>query len=241
MGVSVLKTRGEIRRARAELQARGLSCADGRMASLASWMGLRRSPLVGDVRKSWDVLRTAQFIESHVPKHAPVLDIGARGSEILPVLRRMGYEGLTGIDLDPAVRDMPGLGGIRYEVRDFMNSGFPSERYKAITAISVIEHGFKGRELLAEVSRLLLPGGFFLASFDYWPEKIATDSIRLFGLDWRIFSAGEVRSLIAEAEPHGLLPFGPIDLTAADRTIRWSGRKYTFAWLVLQKNVTNRS
>jgi SAM-dependent methyltransferase len=208
---------------------------------LANRIGLRHSPPVGDLNKSWDVLLTAQFIDGHVSKQAPVLDIGAQDSEILPILLRMGYETLTGIDLDAAVREMPGRDRIRYEVRDFTNTGFPPETFQAITAISAIEHGFRSKQLLTEVSRLLLPGGFFLASFDYWPEKIATDSVRLYGLDWRIFSEGEVRGLIAEAEQHRLVPIGPIDLTAADRTVQWLGREYTFAWLVLQKSVSDEA
>src|SRR5262245_11175154 len=104
MGVQILKARSDIRTARAELRARGLSFAGGWAASVASRIGLLRSPLVGDLNKSWDVLHTARFIDAHVPKHASVLDIGARGSEILPILLRMGYENLTGIDLDTAVR-----------------------------------------------------------------------------------------------------------------------------------------
>jgi SAM-dependent methyltransferase len=193
-------------------------------------------PLVGDIRKSWDVLKTAQFIERHVAKHAAVLDIGAKGSEILPILSRMGFTDLTGIDLDPDVRRMPGAGAIRYQVGDFMATNLPAASQSAITAISVIEHGFDGRALFAEVSRLLAPGGFFLASFDYWPEKVATDSVRLFGLDWRIFSEGEVRELLAEAASHGLGPHGPVELHAARHTVRFLGRKYTFAWLALEKH-----
>lgn len=235
MSVAVLKHTREIRDARAELRARGLSWAPGLLRRLAAQTGLMTAPLVGDVRKSWDVLKTAQFVEQRVAKDAPVLDLGAKGSEILPILSRMGFTHLTGIDLDPDVRRMPGGTGIRFEVGDFLASSLPAASQRAITAISVIEHGFDGRALFSEVSRLLAPGGFFVASFDYWPEKVRTDSVRLFGLDWRIFSEGEVRELLGEAAAHGLTPCGPVELQAAGHTVRFLGRKYTFAWLALEK------
>jgi hypothetical protein len=61
---------------------------------------------VGLQKKSWDYLRTLQFIEQHVGKTTPVLDLGAYGSEVLYSLKKMDFANLTGIDLNPALSRM---------------------------------------------------------------------------------------------------------------------------------------
>jgi len=190
---------------------------------------------IGDALKSWDVLHTADFAVKYVKKNEPVLDIGAFASEIPIILHRLGFTDLSGVDLNPAVRKMPYADKIRYSVSDFLKTPFANDSFSLITAISVIEHGFRPRELLEEMSRLLKPGGFFVASFDYWPEKISTEGIQMFGMDWRIFSKSEVEEMIQTAGSYGLGPQGAIDLDADQKPITFFDRSYTFAWLALQK------
>jgi SAM-dependent methyltransferase len=185
--------------------------------------------------KSWDILTTATFIRERLPRSAPILDIGAYASEILPALYRMGYSSLAGVDLNPAVRMMPHANAIRYEVSDFMQTPFEDGSFDAVTAISVIEHGFDPPRLLGEISRLLRPGGYFIASFDYWPEKIDTTGMKVFGMDWTIFSREEVQDFVSRAKTYGLEPVGDIALDAGERVIRWGGKEYTFCWLALRK------
>ncbi len=235
MALEVLQQQAQIRLARSELKARGLSSVDGWFAIAASRIGLRTAPLVGDVRKSWDVLRTTRFIEEHVGKDQTVLDIGARGSEMLPILQRLGYDHLVGIDLDASVKRMPLADRIDYRVGDFMRTGLSSGGCAAITAISVIEHGYDAEGLLREVARLLQPGGYFIASFDYWPGKIDTGGTTLFGMSWRIFSEEEVQHLVLDARRHGLEPCGELNAHASTPVVHFEGRDYTFAWLALQK------
>jgi len=198
--------------------------------------GLVKGVSVGDYIKGWDILSTAAFMETNVPRSAPVLDIGAYGSEMLCVMHRLKYSNLSGVDLNSELSLMPFADKIRYQVSDFMHTPFESESFEAVTAISVIEHGFQGQSLLTEVSRLLRPGGYFIASFDYWPDKLNTDEIRIFDMDWRIFSRSEVLDLIAEARHFGLAPFGEIDLDAQERPVSAADKHYTFAWMVLRKH-----
>ena len=142
---------------------------------------------------------------------------------------------LSGVDLNPRVKLMPHAEAIQYEIADFMHTPFPDESFVAITAISVIEHGFQSQNLLAEISRLLRPGGYFIASFDYWPEKIDTTDAQVFGMDWKIFSKTEVLAFLAEAQRYALKLCGTVDLDANNETMGWSRKHYTFAWLALQK------
>jgi ubiquinone/menaquinone biosynthesis C-methylase UbiE len=142
---------------------------------------------------------------------------------------------VSGVDLNANVRLMPYSHAINYQVANFMQTSFPNESFVAVTAISVIEHGFQSQSLLKEVTRLLRPNGYFIMSFDYWPEKIDTQNIKIFELDWRIFSQEEVLGLLKEASYFGLRPCGNVNLDACEAPITYCSRDYTFAWLVLQK------
>lgn len=235
MTMQVLLTKDQIRQARQAMLSRGISAVDSPLRSLMRRLRLVRGIGVGDRLKSWDVLLAVEFIEKHLGKEEPLADIGCYASEVLICLHRLGYTRLTGIDLNPKVREMPHSGAIRYEVGNFMKTPFPDGTFKAITSISVIEHGFAPRALLSEVSRLLQPGGFFIASFDYWPEKIDTTGTQFFGMDWLIFSRADVQNFVATAANFGLQPTGKLELSAQDRAIRCAGRDYTFAMLVLRK------
>jgi SAM-dependent methyltransferase len=239
MTLKVLKTYPEVAEARRELVDRNLSFVDrsfpAKVRRFLNQRGLSRSLVIGDELKSWDVLETVRFLEDRLPKDAAVLDIGCYASEVLLALDALGFSDLNGVDFDPRVVAMPHADRIGYQVADFMKTPFEEERFGAVTAISVIEHGLNAQRLLTEISRVLRPNGFFVASFDYWPEKIATDHVRMFGLDWRIFARDEVESFVAEAAGHGLHPTGDLIFDVGERAIRHAGFDYTFAWLALQK------
>ncbi len=232
----VLSDRGEPIRARALLRARGLSFVEPNAVvfarRVARKLGLSRSVSLGDVRKSWDVLTTLDFLTSRCLAGAAVLDFGAFASEIVPALDRLGFR-VCGVDLNPQLSAMPRGRGIRYEVADFKHTPFGADAFDAITAISVIEHGYEPEPLLAEIARLLRPGGCFIASFDYWPTKLDVGSARPFDMSWTVFSHEDVQDLVDRAARHGLEPAGPLTFEAQAPTIRYAGLDYTFAWLAL--------
>ena len=165
----------------------------------------------------------------------PILDIGAFASELLYVLHHLQYSSLTGVDLNPDIKKMAYSDHVRYEVSDFMHTSFAASSFAAITAMSVIEHGFNAKALFSEVSRLLRQRGYFIASLDYWPEKVDTTGISFFGMDWKIFSKQEVQAFLDEAAGYNLYPHGEVDLGGREKPISSANKDYTFAWLVLQK------
>ena len=231
----VLRGEQDNRRARAELERRGLSMVRrGWTGGLARALGLERLA-VGDLRKSWDVLATADFIAERLGKERPIVDFGAYRSEITGVLCRMGYRNVHAVDLNPRLARGPYPGRIHYHVGDFFATDFRSGGFAAVTAISAIEHGHAADRLLPEVARILEPGGYFVGSTDYWPEKVDTTGIRVFGLDWTVFSAAEMAGLLEAAGRHGLAPAGPVDYGAGDPVVRFADRSYTFAWFALRK------
>jgi hypothetical protein len=54
-------------------------------------------------------------------------------------------------------------------------------------------------------------------------------------MDWRIFSKDEVRDFIQKAQDYGMAPEGEMNLDAANPTINWESKSYTFGWLALRK------
>jgi SAM-dependent methyltransferase len=233
--MKVLQNKFQIKNARQKLLGMGLSCLESPYRSLMRRIGISEGMAIGDCIKSWDVLETLMFLNDHISKDSAVLDIGCYASEVPVALHKMGYTNIAGADLNPDLQKMPHSDVINYVETDFMHTKFEDASFDAITSISVIEHGFDGEALLNEVSRLLKLGGYFIASFDYWPEKINTTGITFFGMDWKIFSKQEVASFIKQAADLGLTPVGELSYDGRDTPIECGGKKYTFGWLVLKK------
>lgn len=235
MSMDVLKAKAEIVAARKDLRDMGADVADPAFVALLKRNRLWPGKPLGDQVKSWDVWKTVSFIEQNLAKDATVLDLGAYACEILPALHRLGFTALTGVDLNPGLCHMPHQETIKYLVGNFLETTLSDNSCTAITAISVIEHGYQPERLLGEIARLLQPGGCFLASIDYWPIKVDTYGINVFGLDWLIFSREDVAHFFEMAHLHGLEPVGSIKFDASDALIHWQSRDYTFAWLALRK------
>jgi SAM-dependent methyltransferase len=237
----VLRRREDIRAATRELRRRGwvdFGSSLERSRILAAVRGTlgRGIPRPNPI-KSWDVLRVLEGMTGTTKRELPILDLGSVACPVLACLHGLGYQDLHGVDLDPRVRKMPYAGEIDYRRADMTATPWPDGTFAAITAVSVIEHGFDQDALLDEVARLLRPGGAFFFSTDYWPEKVSTDGVRLFGLDWQIFSAEEIEMLLAAARERGLRPVGDpravLRLPAAaggKRPISYEGRDYTFLY-----------
>lgn len=234
--LQVLQAETQIRDARRALRAARRSALEPRMLQALRRWGLVSGLPVGDFNKSWDVALTLALIEERLPKTATILDLGAYCSEVPVSLAMMGYTGVHGIDLNPQVRGMPFGGKVTYQVGNFNQTAYPDGSFDAVTAISVIEHGYSPQQLLSEIGRLLRPGGLFIASFDYWPQKIDVGNTTFFDMSWLIFSREDFQSLLGEAARYGLQPLGALQPAATERVVHCAGFEYTFAWAVLRKD-----
>jgi SAM-dependent methyltransferase len=230
---AVLLEQGQIAAANQELQQRGLLDPAPKVAParrLARRLLRRPDPAL--VLKTWDVRRSLDAFVARLEPSDAILDVGCFACDMLPALKRLGYDNLHGIDLNPAVLEMPRADAIDYRVGDLLSTPWPDGYFAGISAISVIEHGVPDEELCREISRLLRPGGVFLFTTDYWPEKIAT-SEQMFGLPWRIFDAAEIEQLVAVARTHNLHPSS--DPAAVIRDVRspaihFAKKDYTFLY-----------
>ena len=233
----VLHSKNQIAVSRDEMNSKGRSALGSSILNLMRRLGISKQLPVGDVVKSWDVAKTLEFISTHLPYESKILDLGAYCSEVPVSLALMGYENVSGVDLNPDVKKMPYADKVTYTVSDFMKMPYSSDSFDAVTAISVIEHGYEPDRLFAELGRIVRPGGYFIASFDYWPKKIDIKNTRFFDLTWLIFSKEDVDLLLDVAKIHGFSPVGNLHSEAGEPTINCMGFVYTFGWLVLRKNV----
>ena len=230
---AVLRQQSQIAAANEDLKQRGLidrPTAIEKGRRLVDRLRGRPDPEL--VLKTWDVQRAVGAFTARFGPEDPILDMGCLACDILPALARLGRRELYGIDLNPAVLRMPHADVINYTVGDLLSTPWPDGHFAGISSISVIEHGVADEELCREVSRLLRPGGVFIFTTDYWPEKIVTTE-RIFDLDWRIFDTAEIEELIDVAARHNLHPVaepGSEIRSIASPAIHYSGKDYTFLY-----------
>lgn len=216
------------------LVSRGLMVADEQPGPIQSPDPyLRPDPI-----KTWDVELALEAIDASIGRDDAILDMGSISCAILPALSQLGYRRLYGVDLDPRVLQMPLRDVIDYSIQDMTATNFDDASFSAITSISVLEHGMHADALWTEVARLLRPGGLFLFSTDYWPEKIDTSTTTLFDLPWTIFDADEIIDLVGRAGDHGLRPVGSLEretLQGGEKPIHFADRDYTFLFGALTR------
>ncbi len=194
-----------------------------------------------DRPKNWDGL-LALFHALAAASAGPgtrlaVLDAGAeRYSAFLPALRRLGFSGLTGINLvfDGEER----ADGIVFRHGDITSTGLPPASCDYIACLSVIEHGVDVAAFLRESARLLRPGGRLFVSFDYWQEAIDTRGQYAYGVPVRVLTAADVATMLAEAREVGLALDGPADFACRERVVHWRrlDLRYTFANVLFRRN-----
>lgn len=56
-------------------------------------------------------------------------------------------------------------------------------------------------------------------------------------MDWKIFSAGDLKTLVKDAEKFNFEPCGKLNFETFARIARWQGKNYTFAWLAMKKKI----
>jgi SAM-dependent methyltransferase len=230
-----LQDKTQIEVARGELKRRNISAITPDWKRKLSRFRVFNGVQLGDHIKSWDVLKTVEFIEQNVEKGEAILDHGAYASEVPAILHKMGYKDIYGIDMDPNIVNMPFADSIHYAVGNFYTPPYTAGKFSAITSISVIEHGFDAEKLFSSVANLLKSGGYFVCSFDYWPQGVDTSNTNLFGMSWTIFSSEEVKDFLKVAEKYGLTLSGSSDFKTDTAPIHYLNRDYTFGWMVLRK------
>lgn len=164
--------------------------------------------------KDWELKQITQRIVD-----GDFLDMGADGSFCLHnAITKNTKGGKIGIDLAEVV-GANRAEGAKYYQGDLTHTLFEDESFDMIVSQSTIEHEVNIKAFANEVSRLLRDKGKLIVSFDYWPEKINTDGLMLYGLRWNILSDGDVIDLIDECFNVGLRLTSQVDWATADAVI----------------------
>jgi SAM-dependent methyltransferase len=101
---------------------------------------------------------------------ARILDIGTSTGTNLRLLRELGYRRVTGLDVSAeAIRycEEKGLGPVRQG--DIGALPFAADSFDLILATDIIEHVDDDRQALAEIARVLAPGGAVLITVPTFP------------------------------------------------------------------------
>ena len=125
--------------------------------------GDRRFPPLMEALQKALYYRRVRMVESvGGGRRGRVLDVGCGRGLLLNVFRQRGWE-VQGTELtDEAARYARQVAGVPVKVGRLDELGFPDSYFDAVTIWHVLEHVHDPRVALAEVSRILKPGGVVL-------------------------------------------------------------------------------
>jgi SAM-dependent methyltransferase len=106
-----------------------------------------------------------ELARAGVSRDAKILDVGTSTGSNLRLLRNLGFSRVTGLDLSlDAIRfcESKGLGQVQQG--SVCEMPFPDETFDVVLATDIIEHVDDHRLAVAEISRVLVPGGKVLVT-----------------------------------------------------------------------------
>lgn len=132
-----------------------------------------------------------------------LLDLGCGAGDLLQAAQQHGWSG-QGLDVsEHAAKHVREL-GFQVFVGELEAAKFPAAHFDVVTAAELLEHVFEPRALVAEVARILRPGGLFWLTTPHARGL----SARLLGLKWQciwppehlqLFSIAGLRRLLSGA------------------------------------------
>jgi SAM-dependent methyltransferase len=193
-------------------------------------------PKHNDLPKNWDSFAALSIImnDAGIPKNSAILDAGGEYySAIMHQLAAFDFDNLYCINT--VFRQSSRIGNIKYTPGDITATKFEDKTFKAITCLSVIEHGVNLDAFFAESSRILADGGLLFLSTDYWHKPVNTHHKEAYGVPVKIFTREDMEHMILQAGKYGLFVPEAVDFKCGNRIIQWEEMRYTFIYLTFYK------
>ena len=193
-----------------------------------------------DETKNWDLAKFVTCLNSFDKKVDRILDAGCGvAAHVAVASSKLGFENVYACDIkrnDFLKRTKV----LEFSLQDVCKTNYEDSYFSFISSLSVIEHLFSPKDHIAEMARVLRPGGELLITTDYWPIKLYTGDIFPYGGDQPpmcVFSSDEVQELVEFAGRQGLSLVGELNLAAQNKVCTWErvGKQYTFLFLRFRK------
>lgn len=126
-------------------------------------------------------------INNKVAKKDKMLDVGSALGDSLTEAKKLGWKNVYGVELSQYAASESRNRGLNIKTGDLKSAKFPSNYFDVITLQDVIEHVQKPTVEMAEIYRVLKPGGFvFLVTPD-----MSGIWAKLLGSLWYHYKPGE--------------------------------------------------
>lgn len=155
--------------------------------SVASFIHQRLDEIVADF---------AAYKQGDKQQGGCLLDIGFGAGSLLQAAARAGWEA-TGIEVSRTAVEHIRRQGFQAFCGELSAAGFPSNHFDVVTASEVVEHVAEPKALIAEIARVLRPGGLLWATTPHGRGL----SARALGLNWSVVSPPEHLQLFS---PQGI-------------------------------------
>lgn len=130
--------------------------------------------------KGWLERRSVRGLWDYFEPPRKVLDVGCAGGELLAAIRDAGNPEVVGVEPDVTAASAARARGIPVVQGFLTDAGFEDGEFMTVTASHTIEHVEQPGEFLAEVNRVLKPGGAVILQL---PNADSTEA-RLLGRYW---------------------------------------------------------
>lgn len=154
-------------------------------AALTDYYRCRDSHHSSEIKTKWDYSDTKRSLVyrpllDRIGSLTPpgrLLDIGCSNGSFVSAACQAGWDG-CGVELETKSYELAQARGVKVFNAELSELAFPADSFSAVTMWQVIEHLHSPRSLIAEVARVLKPGGIL---------AISTPNVK--GIGWRLLGS----------------------------------------------------